>query len=75
MFLSPCQAPSLPPKHLSGLIREAAGFGGDGMGVGGSESLKYSGASHRAGSNSSRLSFNPGEAPGLAARGWGCPRN
>lgn len=64
MFLSHCQAPSLPPKHLSGLTGEAAGFGGDRMG--GSESPKSSGASPRAGPDSSRLSFSPWiGSPGL----------
>lgn len=42
---------------------------------GGSKSPKYSGASRGAGPDSLCLSFMLGKAPGLAARGWGCPRN
>lgn len=41
----------------------------------GSEGPESSGASCRAEPDSPSLSFRPGKAPGLAARGWGHPRN
>ena len=73
MFLSHCQASSLPKAPLWFNCWGAAELGGDGM-----EGQKVQNLLRPAlgvGPDSPCLSFRPGKAPGLAAPGWGCSRN